>query len=97
MAWEHGTNTGYRNHGCRCDLCREVSLAYEKERVVGVCLDCGGRTHSRYNARRCDACERARREAPHGTESRYNRCKCDLCREAARLARARRRARARPG
>lgn len=27
---EHGTNTRYKNHGCRCELCRVAASEYAK-------------------------------------------------------------------
>ena len=29
--WEHGTVTGYKNHRCRCDPCRETANAHHRE------------------------------------------------------------------
>lgn len=31
MAWEHGTNTGYSAHGCRCEPCRVAHREYVRE------------------------------------------------------------------
>ncbi len=31
-SWSHGTRSGYSNHGCRCDPCREAGNAYERAR-----------------------------------------------------------------
>lgn len=95
--WEHGTVTGYKNHGCRCDPCRVAAMAYEKQRVVGTCARCGGPTVSKYEATHCRSCRDAIVEAQHGTEARYRRCRCDECRSAAATARRRRRAAARVG
>lgn len=27
----HGTQSAYRRHGCRCDICREAARAYDRE------------------------------------------------------------------
>jgi hypothetical protein len=30
--WKHGTKTGYGNHRCRCEACKQYSLDYERKR-----------------------------------------------------------------
>lgn len=30
MAWKHGTVSGYRRHGCRCEACREAKGEYNR-------------------------------------------------------------------
>lgn len=31
-AWEHGSHSGYKVYECRCDLCTEAHLSYQRER-----------------------------------------------------------------
>lgn len=30
--WRHGTITGYMNHRCRCDDCKQAASTYTRER-----------------------------------------------------------------
>lgn len=96
--WQHGSFTGYNNHGCRCDLCRAAGSAYQSQYRVknrGVCSRCGGPTGSRFDGSlHCQACDNLLREAPHGSESRARRCHCEICRAGAAAARRERRQRA---
>lgn len=32
QTWEHGTITGYMNHACRCNACRDAGSAYFRAR-----------------------------------------------------------------
>ena len=70
----HGTTSGYRYHGCRCDLCREANTA--------ACRAYAHRS-GRHKPRGEYLAELAQTAAVHrhGTESRYTneRCRCDLC------------------
>jgi hypothetical protein len=77
----HGTATGYRYYGCRCDRCRAANTATQRnlrERMNAV-LDqrlAEGRVH----------------HGEAGTYFTYG-CRCDLCRAAAARQRAAQRAR----
>jgi hypothetical protein len=91
--WQHGTVTGYKNHHCRCDVCRAAGVGYDVEIKKGACARCGAPTSSKYTVTHCRACRFDLVEAAHGTEARYKRCRCDECRAASSAARRRRRAR----
>jgi hypothetical protein len=86
----HGTHTGYHNHGCRCEPCREACRVYNRERAINKYQR---EWRHRTGRGRPLAAYRAEVEPEHGTESRYvNRgCRCDDCMDAAKDARARRR------
>lgn len=82
----HGTYTGYRNHGCRCDRCRKAGSAYNLAWRHGAGY---GKPLDQHLAE-----VRAEAEARdnHGTETRYKLgCRCDACKTAANEARRRRR------
>ncbi len=68
----HGTNNGYENHKCRCELCKDASKAYRRQRresgpVPKPTIQHG--TRSGYNSYkcRCEECKAANKE--------YNLCK----------------------
>lgn len=76
----HGTTTGYANHACRCQRCREA----HREK------------HNAYMHRVRQTGELTTPDRTHGTAYRYDvGCRCDDCRAAhnlkSRLAKARRR------
>ena len=87
----HGTVNGYQTYRCRCADCRNAWRIYYREKVKGICPECGGAISNRYAAKLCLSCYSKSVEAPHGTETRYARCRCDLCREASNAARRQRR------
>ena len=33
MSIPHGSESGYLNHGCRCDQCRQAHASYQRELV----------------------------------------------------------------
>lgn len=60
----HGTNTGYMNHGCRCEPCKEARKAYRAERRANPpkprATNSAHGTNSRYTKGcRCDECRAA--------------------------------------
>lgn len=64
----HGTVTGYNNHRCRCDGCREAWRVYHLAYLY------------RTGRQRPMAEFLASRMLSHGTISGYKRgCRCDLC------------------
>lgn len=71
-----GTITGYRDHGCRCDACREVS-----------CRASVTARQRRYRQRVLVAGVLIHEDAPHGSLSGYIYwgCRCQQCTEAARV------------
>ena len=91
----HGTLTGYKNHGCKCDRCRRANTEYQWRTMTGgyrrdACPHCGEPKQT--VSRLCRSCYDATREVACGTESGYrDGCRCDLCRAAAALARRKRR------
>lgn len=82
----HGTENGYRYHGCRCDECRAGR---------------SDRARARRLERLAEQPPRPRKRRPlpaHGTPARYQRgCRCDECRRARRDQNREYRARQRGG
>ena len=63
----HGTQSGYKHHGCRCAECRAAHAAAERRRRAG----------------RPRPARKPRPVPEHGTSARYARgCRCDDCRAA---------------
>ena len=80
----HGTATGYA-YGCRCRPCTDAAVAKDRE---------WRHRTGRHKPRKQYLDEVVK--TTHGREKMYGQgCRCAQCREAARLARARRRERAR--
>ena len=74
MSFEHATVTGYRNHGCRCDLCRAVQAAYNRRqrRAQFASGNISHGTRTGYDVGcRCWKCSEARRVAYYTLASEY--------------------------
>jgi hypothetical protein len=69
-AFEHGTTTGYRRHGCRCEECTEANAQ-----------ECRARQKRRYSERVLQDGVLVHPEAKHGTVSAYKNwgCHCEPC------------------
>lgn len=67
VEWQHGTHSGYHNHKCRCEPCRDASRKHQAvPRSIYL-----ARVHAKAQ------------EINHGTAHAYNRgCRCDACRAA---------------
>jgi hypothetical protein len=91
--WRHGTENGYQNHRCRCPACTDAHRVYYRNKVKGVCPECGGTVSNRFQSKLCDPCHRRHVTiVEHGTTAMYGRgCRCDLCRAASSAARKQRR------
>lgn len=66
MAWKHGTQNGYGNHNCRCQLCRDANAAQQRERRARWKAEgFKGRNHGTYSLYsmgcRCKKCAEAYR------------------------------------
>lgn len=70
LPWPHGTRTGYVNHGCRCEHCREADRRYKQE------------SRARHKEKGLPPGD-ARHGTTNGY-SNYG-CRCTDCREAFRL------------
>lgn len=95
----HGFNSTYAHGGCRCKDCTEAHARSSREsaercrerlrryRKSARCPDCGGAMSSgngrKNDPKRCDACQRKRVAAKHGTLSKYRGgCRCSDCTRA---------------
>ena len=87
----HGTVDGYRNHGCRCEPCREVGAEYARSLMTPCPGGCGRLVHGRYRPERmCIKCRAKAKTKPitHGSETDYKKgCRCAKCTAAATTAR----------
>ena len=99
MSVVHGTVDGYRNHGCRCDPCRDAGSKYLASQKTLCPGGCGRRIHGRYRPERmCIECRAKAKTKPleHGTETGYKKgCRCGSCTAAATTARLERKHRRR--
>lgn len=75
---KHGSHGGYRNHGCRCALCRAAARDYQR-----------AYTHRTGRRTPMDVYQAGRPTPTHGGQYMYNQrgCRCDVCVEAARVRR----------
>lgn len=97
----HGTQNGYGNYNCRCDLCKAAGAEYRRTKShFSPCPNCGARTMNRYRGAQalCRACRNEQVRGPngenlvHGTERGYKRgCRCESCKLAGARARRERR------